>query len=329
MLSHSFSLLLCTTLFLLQLVASTPIISISDRHARKREIFARTPSAPHFVVYSDLYSNTPSGLPAVSDLKGFNVLALSFLLRSGPVDMAKAWANMKDADRNALKAQYKAAGIKVVVTAFGDSDTPTTHKADPVKTANDMAAWVHQYHLDGIDIDYEDFDAINAGNGKAEAWLIAFTKQLRVQLPQPTYILTHAPVAPWFSPNKFGGGAYRTVHQNVGSLIDWYNVQFYNQGSGEYTTCNGLLTKSSNNWPKSSLFEIAAFGVPLNKLVIGKPAKPSDAVGGGFGYVSPSALAGCLATAKQKGWIAGVSVWQFPNAAAPWIKSVRSKAFPE
>jgi hypothetical protein len=31
-----------------------------------------------------------------------------------------------------------------------------------------MAAWVKQYDLDGIDVDYEDFNAFAAGDGKAE-----------------------------------------------------------------------------------------------------------------------------------------------------------------
>ena len=43
------------------------------------------------------------------------------------------------------------------------------------------------------------------------------------------YILTHAPVAPWFSPGKFPSGAYLTIDRTVGDLIDWYNVQFYNR----------------------------------------------------------------------------------------------------
>lgn len=33
---------------------------------------------------------------------------------------------------------------------------------------------------------------MNAGNGKAEQWLISFTKQLRSKLPQGKYIITHA-----------------------------------------------------------------------------------------------------------------------------------------
>lgn len=28
-----------------------------------------------------------------------------------------------------------------------------------------------------------------------------------------------------FSPGKFGGGGYLTVHKNVGDMIDWYNIQ--------------------------------------------------------------------------------------------------------
>ena len=33
---------------------------------------------------------------------------------------------------------------------------------------------------------------MNAGNGKAEQWLISFTTQLRKQLPAGQYIITHA-----------------------------------------------------------------------------------------------------------------------------------------
>lgn len=40
---------------------------------------------------------------------------------------------------------------------------------------------------DGVDVDYEDFDAFDSG--KAEAWIIAYTRQLRARLPSP-YIRT-------------------------------------------------------------------------------------------------------------------------------------------
>lgn len=70
-----------------------------------------------------------------------------------------------------------------MVSAFGSTEQPTTSGLDPVQAANTMAAFVIQYGLDGIDVDYEDFSAINSGTGNAETWLISFTNQLRTQLP--------------------------------------------------------------------------------------------------------------------------------------------------
>lgn len=79
------------------------------------------------------------------------------------------------------------------------------------------------------------------------------------------------------------------------------------EGSNEYTTCAGLLTESSSTWPESALFQIAASGVSLDKLVIGKPANAGDASNG---YIAPATLAGCLEQAKEKGWNAGAMVWE-------------------
>jgi chitinase len=126
--------------------------------------------------------------------------------------------------------------------------------------------------LDGADVDYEDMAAMNKQDGSAEKWLVDFTKALRAKLPSPQYIITHAPVLYLSGENHGATGAYLTVDKQVGSMIDWYNLQFYNQGASEYTDCAGLFDKSSSAWPKSSVFEIAASGVDVNKLVVGKPA---------------------------------------------------------
>ncbi|KAJ3504218.1 hypothetical protein NLJ89_g8052 [Agrocybe chaxingu] len=334
-------------------VATSPLYNatsfdqVLDRDAR--EILKRaTPAAPHFVVYADAYDGT-TGPPAASALKGYNVFALSFLLLAGAWDKAYEWTTLTAAQRSSIKSQYASAGIKLIVSVFGSTDVPTSTNADPIATANKMAAWVKQYDLDGIDVDYEDFNAFSAGDGKAETWLISFTKQLRTQLPQGTYILTHAPVAP-FSPSKYGGGGYLKVHSSVGSLIDWYHVQvwgsmitarlppslilllslpsitqFYNQGASEYTTCTNLLTTSSSTWPQTAVFQIASNGVPLSKIVIGKPATAGDASNG---YMSTSTLASCLQTAKNRGWNGGAMVWQYNRAPSSWITAVRSLSWP-
>ena len=82
-------------------------------------------------------------------------------------------------------------------------------------------------------------------------------------------------------------------------------MQFYNQGL--YTDCAGLLTSSGGAFPGSSLFEIPKNGIPLNKLVIGKPATTKDATNG---FMDTTTLAGCLQQAKAKNWNTGAMVWQ-------------------
>ncbi|EJD32969.1 hypothetical protein AURDEDRAFT_177940 [Auricularia subglabra TFB-10046 SS5] len=107
--------------------------------------------------------------------------------------------------------------------------------------------------------------------GTAEDWIATFTQALRSYLPAPQYIITYAPLAPWFMKDRWpGGGWLKGVDEAVGELIDWYNIQFYNQEDTRYDTCETLPHKSDGWFPGTSLFEIADNGVPLDKLIIGK-----------------------------------------------------------
>lgn len=65
------------------------------------------------------------------------------------------WQELSDSDRSSAKSEYAAAGISLIVSAFGSTEAPTTSGEDPTSLANTMAAWVQQYDLDGIDVDYE------------------------------------------------------------------------------------------------------------------------------------------------------------------------------
>ncbi|PIL26071.1 hypothetical protein GSI_11825 [Ganoderma sinense ZZ0214-1] len=274
-----------------------------------------------FVIYSDNW--VTGALPAASALKGYNVVALSFLTLKGAVDQAANWAALSSSQKTSKKNEYHKAGIKIIASAFGATDLPTTSGASAANTANTMAKWVKSNGLDGIDVDYEDLTAMNKGDGKAEKWVSDFTTTLRKTLPKGQYILSHAPLAPWLAPNnQFKAGAYVKINKNVGSLIDWYNVQFYNQGI--YTTCESLISKSGGAFPGSSLLEIPKHGVPLDKLVIGKPATAADASNG---FMSPATLASCVSQAHAKGWKGGLMVWQYPHADASWIKGAKGKAF--
>jgi hypothetical protein len=93
------------------------------------------------------------------------------------------------------------------------------------------------------------------------------------------------------------------------------------------------------------VFEIAASGVELAKIAIGKPASTADASNG---FMSTDLLAQCVAEAKGMHWAAGVALFQvcialayslrgrtlmafhvqFSSNLAVWIETVRGKAFP-
>ncbi|KAN0078084.1 carbohydrate-binding module family 5 protein [Tylopilus felleus] len=285
-----------------------------------RDILKRsTPNAPHFVAYND----KSTAFPSASDLKGFNVFAIAFLLDSGPVDQAQNWQGLTADQRASYVNEYNQARISLIVSAFGPTQTPTSSGVDPTSAASTMADWVVQYGLNGIDVAYEDSAAFEGGT--AENWLTTLTQQLRAKLPKGQYILTHAPVAPLFSNSMWGGGGYLAIEKSVGSLIDWYNVQFYDQGTSEYTTCDGLLTASSSAWPQSALFQIVTNGVDRDKLVIGKPATAVDASNG---YMDSSTLATCVSKASEKYWEGGVMAWEFPDANSSWILTVRGSTWP-
>jgi len=114
----------------------------------------------------------------------------------------------------------------------------------------------------------------------AEAWLITFQKKLKELLPD--HLISHAPQAPYFSTIHYRKGGYLTVHNSVGNTIDFYNVQFYNQGGTTYNSYETLF-KKSNGWSaKTSVSEIVAQGVPANKIVVGKPATAADAYNTGI-----------------------------------------------
>ena len=56
------------------------------------------------------------------------------------------------------------------------------------------------------------------------------------------------------------------------------------------------------------MLEIAASGVDMNKIVIGKPGTLQDANSGGF--IDPAMLSTCLSQAMAGGWRAGVMAYQ-------------------
>jgi len=70
----------------------------------------------------------------------------------------------------------------------------------------------------------------------------------------------------------------------VGDLIDWYNVQFYNQGDTTYDTYDLLfINATSGDWNHTAVKEIHEIaGVPYEKIIVGKPCLPKDLTNTGY-----------------------------------------------
>ncbi len=262
------------------------------------------------------------GVPGYSPSTLYNYVVLTFwTCKNGPLDAVSIWADPlkyfggespfgkdKASIQKNLKARYNEKGIKIMISAFGATEFPTTIGVDAVTCATDLATFVSQNNLDGVDLDWEDNDAME--NSTGQAWLVAFTKKLRQKLPN--HIISHAPQAPYFCSEHYKKGAYITVDKSVGHLIDFYNIQFYNQGDTTYDTYEKLFIKSTGFFNKTSVKEINDRGVPLEKLVIGKPVTPGDATN--TGYMEKTALGNAITKAvKESQWKAGVFFWQYSS----------------
>jgi len=271
------------------------------------------------------------GVPGYNKDLAYNVINLAFWLPgskdkkqpTGPTDVASIWADpvkylgkqsglgtTKDEILQNMMKAYHDAGVKVLISAFGATAPGLSGNwPDATETCTDLAQWALDNYLDGVDLDYECNDCMNKGTG--EQWVIDCVKAIRVKMPaEKGYLLTHAPQGPYFFDNKtrYPGGAYLTVNKEVGDLTDWYNVQFYNQATTSYDTCETLFDKA-NGWATgTAVKEMVANGIDASKIVIGKPATPADAEN--TGYMHPDALEECI---KNAGFKTGFMTWQFPN----------------
>jgi chitinase len=198
-----------------------------------------------------------------------------------------------------------------MVSAFGSTQAPTSAGIDVVDCANKLAKFVIDNQFDGVDIDWEDTPAFNRNDSSGENWLINITTLLRERLG-PGRIITHAPQAPYFSKGLYPKGGYLTVDQQVGYMIDFYNVQFYNQGVGTYDNAERLFNVSGDWAPYSSINEITTIGgVPASKVVLGKPATTAD---GNNGWMSAADLNAAIKAAyAYNGWNTGIMFWQFTS----------------
>jgi chitinase len=128
----------------------------------------------------------------------------------------------------------------------------------------------------------------------------------------PNHIITHAPQAPYFKQEYYRNGGYKTVDDRVGNTIDFYTVQFYNQGNTRYDSYRELFIQATGVFSGTAVKELIDRGIPAKKIVVGKPATRADVIN--TGYVLPSDLGRWLGQFKQEyNWRPSVMLWQFKN----------------
>ena len=305
-------------------------------------------SPPYYVSYVDALTawwppEAIAGSIGATDSKGYNVINLSFWTPSAPVDTALLWSDpvkyfgsdsqygsTKEEIQSNLVELYHKNNTLVLVSAFGATSHPTTEGVDASTAGANLGQFVIDNNLDGVDLDYEDNDAMESGT--AYQWLVDFTNAMLSKLDETgkRYVISHAPQAPYFMDSKYPQN-YVNIYNarlsngaTLGSRVDFFNIQFYNQATSAYSTYQSLFLTSDGWATGTAVQQIADKGIPLEKIVVGKPVTPVDAAN--TGYVAPDALAGIFSEARQSGapWqttVGGVMTWQFKSDTnGDWIQ---------
>lgn len=282
-----------------------------------------------YIDYKNINWNAPQNTVLDAFNSGWNVIILSFYLSgSGPADMAVAWQGVDSAIQQKTIDTIHGRGGVVLVSLGGSTDNPFGHNAKTV--GQSVANWAKSNHLDGVDFDLENFDVNFRGGSLSDTqtvdWVADATNAVR-DIFGSGGIISHAPQGPYFGPvgatDTWAGktGGYTGVYAKAPS-INFFNVQFYNQGTSCYTDYNGLFIKSCTTFPQTSVQEIAKAGIPLSKIVVGKYIAQGDASNG---WIAPATLHTYFTQAKSAiGWDAGVMAWVWgdANAVSAWIHAV-------
>eukprot|EP00475_Leptophrys_vorax_P013624 TRINITY_DN199_c0_g1_i2.p1 TRINITY_DN199_c0_g1~~TRINITY_DN199_c0_g1_i2.p1 ORF type:complete len:331 (-),score=77.92 TRINITY_DN199_c0_g1_i2:34-1026(-) len=239
-----------------------------------------------------------------------------------PFDSATLWAGLgASGQQNALNYVHNAGGC-VLLSVGGATDSPFT--LDPTSVGNEVAKYAQANNYDGIDFDIENIQVGFVYNGvECSAWLTTVTNTAR-QVLGSSATITHAPQGPYFG--TIGGsdwtgttGGYSAVEKN--SKIDWYNMQFYNQGPTCYFDYTTLFVTSCSTFPNTAIKQVLAnTGMSANKIVVGKPITTADASNG---FLSAGDFGALLNTGISNGFdIGGYMGWKWEVEATTWVSQV-------
>lgn len=126
--------------------------------------------------------------------------------------------------------------------------SPTTSKFDPIGTATQLAKFATDNLFDGVDVDWEDTASFQLGDRQARTgWSLLpklWESYCLLDPSLPMLLEPHTSLLTSKAMPVYPAGAYLTVDKEAGSLIEFYNIQFYNQGKGVYDYAAGQFNIS-------------------------------------------------------------------------------------
>lgn len=275
------------------------------------------------ISWSDLGGDIKSAIE-----QGATHVVLGFFMSDrGPADAAQVWAQMTDGEKQEVMAHAKSQGAKVMVSAGGATENVEGFVLQNSPTGDEYgkaaALWCKEHMLDGVDFDLE----LSPGNsapfkdGTFISWAVAATKAARLVLG-PSGIISHAPQAPYFSPAWAGPKAgYVDIYKQTGSDIDFFFIQYYNQGVGIYDTSNQIFLDPGDAWAAgSAIVDLTKAGIPSDRIVVGKPVAMTGMANNGM--VEALTLAKWINSARTNSLLkyqGGVGGWMWATGDAETI----------
>lgn len=247
---------------------------------------------------------------------GYNLVVLAFLVEGAVRDAVEAWSQMSAAVQQSTVNYAHSKGARIIIAAGGATDTPYgIFSGTAYGTA--AANFAKNNKLDGVDFDLENFGTNFQSAGMSTAntikWVVDATNAARSILGSSA-IITHAPQTPYFGSSNGWADAYHTIYAQAPS-INYFLVQYYNNGLA--TTYASIFTDNNGK----TVTNIAAGGIPLNKIVVGKPVNSAD----GNEWISAATFRTFVTQAKTNlGWNGGVMGWQWHDQTTNtnWIRTI-------
>jgi len=193
-------------------------------------------------------------------------------------------------------------------------------------------------NLDGIDFNMENLIfktfGTNSHMDKDQTidWLVDATKKARDILGLDA-IITHSPQSPYFNELEFLSG-YLDFYKKVGNTIDYFLIQYYNQGDTYLTYKSQFIENEDRKHPGTAVKELIDRGIPKEIIIVGKAMQKHDAKEESL--VDPKVIHDWVVKAKDDPdvyqWNTGISTWQWHTKGDPgepvaktWINTIYPK----